>query len=171
MTVLAIDPGTNESAYCVISDDMEVLSKDILPNDDLCTFLQSNHLTILQVDLTAIEMIACYGMPVGRETFETCVWIGRFVECLTQGHPILPIAKIFRKDVKLFLCNSLKAKDANVRQAIIDRYPAHGGGKVGQIGIKSKRGPLYGVRSHIWAALATAIYYQENRGAKENQYF
>jgi len=171
MSTLAIDPGTNQSAYCVIGDDNAILAMNIMPNDELCSFLQSDHLKVLQVELTAIEMIACYGMPVGRSTFETCVWIGRFVECINQGHPILPIAKVFRKDIKLFLCNSVKSKDANVRQAIIDLYPASGGGKIGQIGIKSKRGPLYGVRSHIWAALATAIFYQENRGNKENQYF
>ena len=171
MTVLAIDPGTVKSAYCVVADDHSVLSMDIMENDELCSFLQSKHLQVLGVDLTAIEMIACYGMPVGRETFETCVWIGRFVECLTQGHPLMPIAKIFRRDVKLFLCNSMKAKDANIRQALLDRYEPSGGGKTPQIGTKTKRGPLYGVRSHIWASLAVAIYYQENRGNEENQYF
>lgn len=171
MATLAIDPGTNQSAYCVIADDNAILAMDIMPNDELCSFLQSDHPKVLQVQLTAIEMIACYGMPVGRETFETCVWIGRFVECLTQGHPLLPIAKIFRRDVKLFLCNSVKAKDANVRQAILNLYESSGGGKTPQIGTKSKRGPLYGVKSHIWAALGVAIYYQENRGNEENQYF
>jgi len=171
MSTLAIDPGTNQSAYCVIGDDNAILAMEIMPNDAICTFLQSDHLKVLQVDLTAIEMIACYGMPVGRETFETCVWIGRFVECLSQGHPLLPIAKVFRRDVKLFLCNSVKAKDANVRQAILDLYEPSGGGKIPQIGTKGKRGPLYGVKSHIWAAVGVALCYQENRGKEENQYF
>ena len=71
MATLAIDPGTNQSAYCVIADDNAILAMDIMPNDELCSFLQSDHPKVLQVQLTAIEMIACYGMPVGRETFET----------------------------------------------------------------------------------------------------
>tara|TARA_R100000152_G_C6774783_1_gene202767 strand:- start:717 stop:1232 length:516 start_codon:yes stop_codon:yes gene_type:complete len=171
MPVLAIDPGTTESAYCVVADDSSILAKDIMLNDDLCSFLYSDHIKLFNVHLTAIEMIACYGMPVGRETFETCVWIGRFVECITQGHAMLPIAKVFRKDIKLHLCNSARAKDANVRQAILDMYSPIGGGKTPQIGTKKNRGPLYGVRSHIWAALAAAIYYQENRGSELISYF
>lgn len=171
MTVLAVDPGTENSAFCVVDYDQQIQAMDILPNDDLCSYLQSNELRTMGVELTAIEMIACYGMPVGRETFETCVWIGRFVECITQGHPILPIAKVFRRDVKLHLCNSVKAKDSNIRQAILDLYPSTGGGKTPQIGTKKMPGPLYGVRSHIWAALAVALYYQENRGNPESLFF
>lgn len=96
-------------------------------------------------DLVSIEMIACYGMPVGRETFETCVWIGRFIERAKQPHRL-----VYRKDVKLHLCNSPRAKDGNVRQAIIDRF--------GKPGMKKSPGVLYGVSSHVWAALAVAIY-------------
>tara|TARA_R100000742_G_C4278876_1_gene102332 strand:- start:378 stop:893 length:516 start_codon:yes stop_codon:yes gene_type:complete len=171
MTTLAIDPGTTVSAFCVIAHDNTVLAKDILPNEKMSDFLFSDHLNVLRVELTAIEMIASYGMAVGKETFETCVWIGRFVECLTQGHPILPICKVYRKDVKLHFCNSMRAKDANIRQSLLDLYPPSGGGKTPQIGTKSNRGPLYGVKSHIWSALAVAIYYQENKGNEENQYF
>lgn len=171
MAILAIDPGTNQSAYCIIANDLSLLSQGIMENDDLCDFLQSDHLTVLRVEIAAIEMIASYGMAVGRETFETCVWIGRFAECLTQGHAMMPICKVYRKDIKLHLCNSMRAKDANIRQALLDLYEPTGGGKTPQIGTKNNRGPLYGVKSHIWSALAVAVYYSENRGNQEISYF
>jgi hypothetical protein len=66
-----------------------------------------------------------------------------------------------RKDVKLHLCGSPRAKDANIRQALLDRY----GGKEKAIGSKHQRGPLYGIRSHLWAALAVAVTYQETKRA------
>jgi len=62
-------------------------------------------------------MIASYGMPVGREVFETCLWIGRFIECWCG-----PYTLVYRREVKSFLCADSRAKDSNVRQAVIDRY-------------------------------------------------
>jgi hypothetical protein len=53
----------------------------------------------------------------------------------------------------------MKAKDANVRQALIDRY----GGKAEAIGTVKKQGPLYRVKSHAWQALAVAVTASETK--------
>jgi hypothetical protein len=143
MSILAIDPGTDKSAF-VIWDGSRVHECGILDNLDLLRKIAFGEFRAYSA---AIEMIASYGMPVGREVFETCVWIGRFVERL--GH----VKLIYRKDVKLAICGSPRAKDANIRAALIDR--------LGQVGTKNNPGPLYGMKSHLWAALAVAVTAQE----------
>jgi hypothetical protein len=144
--VLAIDPGTDQSAYvnwdCA---DKKILDHSILPNQELLDRLHHNDWPFWLNHL-AIEMIASYGMPVGREVFETCLWIGRFIQASGSPNPGL----YYRKDVKLHLCGSPKAKDANIRQALIDL--------VGPQGTKKAPGPTYGIKSHSWAALAVAVY-------------
>jgi len=113
-------------------------------------------------DHIAIEMIASYGMAVGRTTFETCVWIGRFIEAMArENHNTDNHTLVYRKDVKMTLCGSMRAKDANIRRELLDRYPETGGGKTPQIGTKPKPGPLYGVSSHAWSALAVAHTFVE----------
>jgi len=54
--------------------------------------------------------------------------------------------------VKLHLCGSARAKDTNIRQALIDRY-----GGSAAIGKKAAPGPLYGVSKDVWSALAVAV--------------
>lgn len=141
--ILALDPGTTHTAYVLFDGDTEcILSKGIVSNDVMRDMLAN---CALNYERAAIEMIASYGMAVGREVFETCVWIGRFIENIKT-----PYRLVYRKDVKLHLCNSPRAKDANVRQALIDKY--------GLPGTKKNQGKLYGVSSHLWAALAVADY-------------
>ncbi|VTU25293.1 hypothetical protein H4CHR_01565 [Variovorax sp. PBS-H4] len=147
--ILAIDPGTSQSGWCVY-DGQRVADSGVTPNAELLTMLQAEQAEPLRL---AVEMIASYGMPVGREIFETCVWIGRFV----QAWPGQPAELVYRKDVKLHLCGTPRAKDANVRQALIDMFPAAGGGKTPQIGTKAQPGPLFGVSSHAWPALGVAV--------------
>lgn len=153
MTILAIDPGTYKSGIVVydpVSNTIE--HQGIHDNSALARMLRYEKGAGYEFDEFAIEMIARQGMPVGQETFDTCVWIGRFIEAYGK-EPAL----IKRRDVKMCLCGSMRAKDANIRQAILDRFPCTGGGKTPQIGTKKDPGPLYGMASHMWAALAVAI--------------
>lgn len=152
--VIAIDPGNRETGYAIM--DMEFIKEfGILQNDDMlaklkCVFTGA-HCTHLY-----FEMVACYGMPVGASVFDTCVWIGRFVQIAKDRH--FGVTPVYRKDVKNHLCNRMqKATDANIRQAILDIYPQTGGGKVPQIGIKKQPGPLFGVSKHVWPAIAVGL--------------
>lgn len=144
--ILAIDPGTESSGWvrygksglmsCGIDDNSEMLSIVAAWNGRV-----------------AIEMIASYGMAVGREVFETCVWIGRMVESAEVPADVI---RIERREIKLALCESPRAKDTNIRQALLDRF-----GGSGAVGTKKNPGPLYEVKSHIWAALAVAVVVAE----------
>jgi hypothetical protein len=157
MKILAIDPGNIRSAYVLLHEDGTPAAKGRVSNEDMRRILLEPVTNLgavgAMIDAIAIEMIASYGMAVGKEVFETCVWIGRFLEC---SQDIWPVSFVYRKDVKLHLCNSPRAKDSNVRQALIDRF----GGRDAAIGSKKikKVGPLYGYAEDEWAALAVAVY-------------
>lgn len=154
--ILAIDPGTKQSGY-VLLDERYVCGSGVVPNNEMGNIIDGGGF-----DHLAIEMIASYGMAVGREVFETCVWIGRFIECYRDPDAV---RLIYRKDVKLHLCGTSKAKDANIRQALLDMFPATGGGKTPQVGTKGQPGPLFGVTSHAWSALAVAVTAQHQLNA------
>jgi len=109
-----------------------------------------------QAEHMAIEMIGSYGMSVGKTIFETCVWIGRFIAVNMTTYSLIE-----RRFVKRHVCNSPHAKDKNIRQALIDRFPATGGGKIPQIGTKTLPGPLYGFSKDQWAALGVAVTWAE----------
>ena len=142
--MIAVDPGTTHSGLVIYSPDGSVMASLVLENAEVIGELNAHpHLPV------AIEMIASYGMAVGKEVFETCVWIGRFVQVAGVDR----VRLVYRKDVKMHLCGSPRAKDANIRQALIDRY----GGKALAIGTKKQPGALYHVKSHAWAALAVAV--------------
>ncbi len=158
--ILAIDPGPEQSAWVELENGRPV-EHVVEANDAVLRTLGRYRI----VATLAIEMIASYGMPVGAETFETCLWIGRFQQRWldTREVPALsPVRTIYRRDVKLHLCGSARAKDANVRQALIDRY---GPGKEAAVGRKASPGPLYGMKSHVWSALAVAVTVADNEDA------
>lgn len=146
LPLLAIDPGTNESAW-VIWDGHVVAEHAIEKNTVVLERLRTA--TFDRCRSLAIEMIASYGMAVGAEVFETCVWIGRFIEQWEMGTGPRPWRKVYRREVKMELCGSARAKDPNIRRALLDR--------VGPQGNKKSPGPTYGISKDGWAALGVAI--------------
>lgn len=154
MRILAIDPGPTESAYALLNEHGVFRAGRKLPNIELLA--QLHHMDSWSC---VIERIRSYGMPAGAELFETCEWSGRFWQRWTDSIPGNEAHWLPRKDVKLNLCGNPRAKDANIRQAIIDRF----GGKAAAIGTKKNPGPLYGVSGDVWAAIAVGLTWQDRQ--------
>lgn len=152
--ILAIDPGPTESAYVIYN----------VETGDVPDFGKWDNVRLLELLRTAyrlgdlstivIEKVEGFGMAVGAEVFETVYWSGRFAEAAYPVH----VDRIGRRAIKLHLCGQARAKDANVRQALIDGY-----GGPAAIGKKASPGPLYGIAGDVWSALAVAVTWAETR--------
>ena len=148
--IIGIDPGNIDSAYAVLDNDLRPIDFGKINNFKLLMKIQSRQFR--NADVFAIEMIASYGMPVGATVFDTCVWIGRFIESI-ETYEIKTANLVYRKDEKMVLCGTTKAKDGNVRQALIDRF--------GPVGVKKNPGWFYGVSKDVWAAIAVGVTYSD----------
>ena len=81
--IIAIDPGNRQSAYCVIDcNTLKPLEFGKVDNEELRNKLVFANEQGWQ--WAVIEMVASYGMAVGREVFDTVLWIGRFYEALSM---------------------------------------------------------------------------------------
>lgn len=149
MNLMAVDPGPVESGWVTLDDSGVITAAGISPNDEVLTRID-------QWDgRLAVEMIASYGMPVGREIFETVLWVGRYIQAhyAAKGRAT---QLVYRADVKLLLCGNTRAKDPNVRRALLD--------SVGPQGTKTNPGPTFGLSSHMWAALGVAVTARKSFG-------
>lgn len=145
--ILAIDPGPVQSAWLELNDAGSPERFALQGNEEL--LVQLRLLNQLSYRCLVIEKVESFGMAVGAEVFETVWWSGQFAEA---AHP-LRVDRIGRKVVKIQLCGSMRAKDPNIRAALIDRFG-------GPLSIK-KGGALHGVKGDIWSALAVAVAYSE----------
>jgi len=141
--ILAIDPGNEQSAF-VLWDGEKILNAAIIKNSELLAgIIGSSEFK----DEMVVEMVACMGMAVGKTVFETVFWIGRFYQAFRGGKN-----RLYRKDVKMHLCNSMRAKDSNISQALRDRF--------GEKPTKTKPNPVYGdfkLKRDEWQAMALAV--------------
>lgn len=150
---IGVDPGNSETAIVVV---------EILTNKILSSGKYSNKDALLKLENIkfeygggtpkselACEMIASYGMPVGKSVFDTCLMIGRIIQMWSGD-----VRLITRNMVKNHICHSSRATDANIRQALMDRY---GSTKELAVGTKKNPGPMFGLGNDERAALAVAF--------------
>lgn len=155
MIVLSIDPGNVDSAYCFIdSDSLKPESFEKTGNALVRAVVDSGC-----YDVLVIERVASYGMAVGKDVFQTCEWIGRFTEAGERAEK--PIHYIYRRDEKLHICGDSRAKDANIKQALVERFARHDF-KQGK-GTKARPDFFYGFKADVWQAYATGLVYIETR--------
>ena len=149
--VIAIDPGNEKSAY-VIWNGQEIIRSGIVVNEQMLSIVGSD-----AQDYLVIEKVACYGMPVGETVFETVYWTGRFCEAWSfrTGYGYrTDFMRLPRHEVKMHLCHNMRAKDGNIRQALIDRF--------GENPTKQRPNPIYGenkISKDMWQAWALAVTY------------
>jgi hypothetical protein len=154
MIVIGLDPGYLKSAYALF-DGRDVAESETIGNEAMLDYLGVMRAERNEFDgVLVLEQIACFGMPVGAEVLETCVWSGRFIEAWERWGGRWDRVK--RHEVKTALCRNSRAKDAHIRQALIDRF---GPTRQQAIGTRRAPGPLYGVVGDQWAALAVAVVY------------
>lgn len=155
--VLSIDPGNEESAFTFV----EIATRQPLligkiPNAQLLAIIEGTAGPLWHESTThvAIEMVASYGMAVGAEVFETCVWTGRFQQAIADWRGLEALL-VKRIEVKTHHCHDSKAKDSNITQALIDRF-AMGKPNRGK-GTKAEPGWFFGFAKDIWQAYALGV--------------
>lgn len=161
MYIIGIDPGNTQSAFCIVDSALRPIFFDKAKNEEMWReiFDAAQALHWDEVEF-AVEMIASYGMPVGREVFDTVLWIGQMKDRIEGAGKKCNL--IYRKDEKLAICHNPRANDATIRQALIDRF-AYGVRNKGK-GTKKEPGWFYGFRADIWQAYAVAVTYYEMKG-------
>lgn len=148
-TILAIDPGTEKSGVVEYLPGERKIRACVLDNRELLARIRCSELPL---DVMAIEQIRSYGMAIGATTLDTVEWSGRFIEAFLHRDPVDDESRVLRLprlEIKVHLCGTAKAKDANIRQALIDR--------LGPPGTKTSPGATYGIKTHMWSALAVAV--------------
>ena len=156
MRIIAIDPGDVESGWCLM-EGYKPLQFGKCPNDELLFTVGAYAMSI---DYLVVEMVASYGMAVGKNVFDTCVWIGRFLQKYTD-HGGDTAAYIYRMEEKMMICHDSRAKDTNIRKALIDRFAEHDK----ETGKGTKKNPdwFYGFRADTWMAYAVGVTFIEKQ--------
>ena len=114
--LLAIDPGNTKSAWCILRDGVPVaFAKET--NEDILERMASAEWCGSEPGIACIEMMAPRGMPFSDEEMRTLVWLGQFKQAWPGE-----CFEVTRLAVKLHVCGRGNAKDANIRQALIDLY-------------------------------------------------
>lgn len=154
MKTLAIDPGTAQSGYVIIDSDSRILQCGVEDNPVLLELLKSNTDKTLRL---AIENVVSYGQVVGKTTFETCIWIGRFYQTWVDHQAHNDVWLVDRPKIKQHICEGKRGNDSAVVKALTLRF--------GEKGTAKQPGWTYGLKSHAWQAFALGVYCNDKLNA------
>lgn len=144
---MGIDAGTYKSAYVIADlETLKPIQSDIVENKILLSNVLLYCKKFKKDGVIAIELIENRGMPIGQTTIRTCYLIGQIMQiCDEMG---VPYIEVYRHEEKALICENSRAKDSNIRQALIDMF--------GVVGTKKDKGWFYGFKKDIWQAYAVA---------------
>lgn len=170
MKIMAIDPGTTESAYVILDNQYQILSADKVGNDVILSIIADAP----GLDAVIIEDIeprysstdrSAAGAVMGQSTIETIKAFGRFSwQASLRG---LMVGSIFRRDERSCLIptkrNGLpplpetapKHADGQIRSSLIRRFARHD--KERGRGTKANPDTFYGFRGDMWQAMAVGV--------------
>ena len=154
MGILSIDVGTTETGFCFINKETyKPIRFGKISNEDLLDIVRNE-----EYDTLIYEEFQSYGMPIGVSTITSITWNGRYMQIALDREK--KVDYIYRKEEKINLCGSMKAKDSNIRQALIDRF--------GEVGTKKQPGWFYGFKKDIWAAYAVGVTWLDKQKELKN---
>ena len=158
--IIGIDPANQYTAYCVCdSGTMRPLYFGREENRKALSEILERALECKAHGsvVIGIEGMQSYGNAVGKPTFESCYWIG-YLQCYFDLYQI-PHQLIFRSEEKMAICKRTRAKDSNIRAALVDIFEpyARNHGK----GTKDNPSMFYGFKKDIWQAFAVAYTLRE----------
>lgn len=170
MKIMAIDPGTTESAYVILDNQYQILSADKVGNDVILSIIADAP----GLDAVIIEDIeprysssdrSAAGAVMGQSTIETIKAFGRFSwQAALRG---LMVGSIFRRDERSCLVptkrNGLpplpetapKHADGQIRASLIRRFARHDQER-GR-GTKANPDTFYGFCGDMWQAMAVGV--------------
>lgn len=178
--ILAIDPGTTESAYVVGTKDYGIISHAKVPNAQIIDLIERGGCDVLVVECmearTLNVTISKDGkkpppQKVGDETYETCYWIGRFMEAAYRKN--MMVHRVRRGQEQHYIVPSTrnklprlpepvpKSKDAKIRAGLVMRF-AKFDKKTGK-GKAACKDTFYGFKTDEWMAFAVLVVYLDKQ--------
>lgn len=174
--ILAVDTGSFETAYVMYNKETKQLAdRNIISNTELISKFKK-YLDTNEIELVILEMSSSYGgAGVGMNVLMNVFTIGFFAHLVSEYK--VPVRLMFRKTVKLELCNSLrKVNDTMVNSALREMY-------WGEPGCKTKKNlnPFYfneettkneargELENNQWAALAILTAFLQRPQCLEEQ--
>lgn len=166
---MAIDPGTTASGYVIVDQDYTPIQHGKRPNAEVLELVKTALIDELVIE--CMEPRHVVNSVIGDETYETCIWIGRFIQAAYAR--IISVHRVYRREERSHLIPSKKNKlpplppwagktaDAQIRAALIQRFAASD--KRSGKGTRKDPDIFYGFRADVWQAYGIAVVHLDRQ--------